>query len=114
MPAAKGNRNENNKREDLVQSRHDRSSQTLVINSVLRAFHQPPNQRLRGRFRGLRIIVTVVSTSSGSITSSSTTYSTEVVFGMCVVEEELTMLGVGEATRRVLEGGGTVGCELTV
>lgn len=33
---------------------------------------------------------------------------------MWVVEEELTMLGVGEATRRVLEGGGAVGCELTV
>ena len=79
-----------------------------------KALHHPPNHRLGGRFRGLRIIVTVVSTSSGSMTSSSTTNSTEVVFGMWVVEEELTMLGVGEATRRVLEGGGAVGCELTV
>ena len=59
-------------------------------------------------------MVTVVSTSSGSITSSSTMTSTEVVFGMWVVEEELMMLGVGEAMRRVFAGGGAVACESTV
>lgn len=77
--------------------------------------YQPPNHLLGGRFLGgPRIIVTVVSTSSGSITSSSTTTSTDVVRGMWVVEEELMMFGVGDATRRVFEGGGTVTTEGTV
>ncbi len=84
----------------------------IVHNTLVRvqsgALHQPPNHRLGGRFRGLRMTVTVVSTSSGSRTSSSTTTSTEVVFGMCVVEDELMMFGVGEATRRVFDGCWTV------
>ena len=92
--------------------RHDRSSHTHSPSPPgAPTVHHPPNHRLGGRFRGERIIVTVVSTSSGSTTSSSTTTSTEVVFGMCVVEDELTMFGVGEATRRVLEGGGGVAAE---
>ena len=33
---------------------------------------------------------------------------------MCVVEEELMMLGVGEATRRVFDGAWTVTCDGTV
>ena len=83
---------------------------TLVNGTCPRELlHQPPNQRLPvgGRFLP-RIMVTVVSTSSGSRTSSSTTTSTEVVRGMWVVEEEVIMLGVGDATRRVLDGDMTL------